>query len=103
VIGETRLAATLDEASLVSKMKRYGKLIASCFPSFHAEAAKHYCRTQPLPLADYQSRWPQPRSEREHGGMLAASTGAATLAVGNARLENGWSLISWAFLKSRCC
>src|ERR1035441_9053171 len=62
------------------------KLIAPCFQKClrarHAEAARSDSRARSIPLAHQEPRRVEPRSQREHGGMLAARAGAAAVALG---------------------
>src|SRR6266478_7727006 len=75
------------------------KLIASCLRAFHlrasdAETAGVDCQTKSVSLAHREPRRAEPRSQREHGRMLAACAGAAALALGGGRVAvsaaRGW-------------
>src|SRR6266403_5403295 len=70
------------------------KLFASCLRASDAKAAGIDCQTKSVPLAHREPRRAEPRSQREHGRMLAAGAGTAALALGGGRVTvsaaRGW-------------
>src|SRR5579862_1700215 len=48
----------------------------------YAEAAGNHCRSESVPFAHREPRWNQSRSQREHGGMFAASVETTAVAFG---------------------
>src|SRR6266481_3207010 len=70
------------------------KLIASCLRASDAKAAGIDCQTKSVPLAHREPRRAEPRSQREHGRMLAACARPSAFALGGGPIAvseaRGW-------------